>query len=237
MSGIQIYTSSPINPSKASGATPQTASTSSSAGGSATATGTTTATYPPTWPPAAAFPGPTSYAQQDSPLQPTPTTTTTASDAPPPPQPGAFPTARNAAPPLNVSEKYQPAPASQPMPQPYPHQMAIPPPNTGFGTNPPASTTSVATTASTPYPVPIPTRHGAPRQSFEHPPGYQQNTYASELTSDQRRAQDAHNDSTGLGGDSESAGGIFNTAKQWVSIAGNKISETESEIWRRINKE
>jgi hypothetical protein len=30
---------------------------------------------------------------------------------------------------------------------------------------------------------------------------------------------------------------VWNAAKQWVSAAGDKISETEAEIWKRINKE
>jgi hypothetical protein len=68
------------------------------------------------------------------------------------------------------------------------------------------------------------------------------NTYAAEIsTADQRQAQDATNSSASgdgfekIGGiDSES---VWNTAKHWANVAGDKLSQTEAEIWRRINKE
>lgn len=124
--------------------------------------------------------------------------------------------------------------------------MSIPPPTSAFGAQPPTSSTSSSTKASSAYPAPIPAaEYGAPRGSLEHPPGYQQNSHASELSSDQRRAQDtANNSSGGLGGygNSEKGSGIdtegmWNAASKWVTAAGNKLSETEQEIWRRINKE
>lgn len=241
MSGIPVYTASPINPSKAFGVTPQTSNINSNPGGPATTPATTTATatspYPPAQLQAAAFPGPTRSAQQQyAPLNPTSATKTTA-DGPPPPQPGAFPVARNAVPPPpKVGEKYEPTnpPLSQSMPQPY---QTSTPPYTAFRGQPVASTTTTASIPRGLYPVPIAAEYGAPRQSFEHPPGYQQDAYAS----DQRRAQDADNSSS-LGGLSESVGGInteniWNATKQWASTAGKKISETEAEIWRRISKE
>lgn len=122
--------------------------------------------------------------------------------------------------------------------------MAIPPPTSAYGAQPPTSSTSTSTTASSTYPAPLPNAdYGAPRRSLEHPPGYQQNLYASELSSDQRRAQDAANNSSGgLGGygGSEKGGidaeSMWNTASKWVTAAGNKLSETEEEIWRRINR-
>lgn len=246
MSGIPVYISSPINvASKASGVTPQTSSTSSNPGTPTTATASTPS-YPPAQPGAAPVPAPTGSAQRYAPLQPTPTTKTD-SDGPPPPQPGAFPVPLSTGipPPPKAGETYQPPSAPQPpqsIPQPYPPQMAYSSPNPAFGSQPPASSTSSTTTASSTYPVAIPAgEYDAPRRSLEHPPGYQQNTYASELTSDQRRAQDSSN-STGLGNATASVGGIdtesiWNTAKQWASTAGKKISETEEEVWRRINKQ
>jgi len=246
MSGIPVYTTSPITTgSKASGITPQTSSTNPNPG-APTATATrSTSSYTPAQPGAAPVPGPTASAQRYTPLQPTPTVKTD-SDGPPPPQPGAFPVPLNTGipPPPKIGEKYQSQnpPPPQPAQQPYPPQMSIPPPNTAFGAQPPASSTGATTTSSSRYPVAIPAvEYGASRQSLEHPPGYHQNTNASELTSDQRRAQGANN-STGLGGTSENVGdidaeSIWNTAKQWASTAGSKISETEAEIWRRINKQ
>jgi hypothetical protein len=246
MSGIPVYTASPINPSRASGVIPQTSNINSNPGGPATASATTTATttspYPSAQPQAAAFPGPTSSAQkQYAPPNPTPTTKT-ASDGPPPPQPGAFPVARNAVPPPpKVGEKYEPTNPTLPQSMPKPYQTSLPPPNTAFRAQPVASTTATASTPYGSYPVPIAAEYGTPRQSLEHPPGYQQDSYASELTSDQRRALDANNSSS-LGGTSESVGSInteniWNTTKQWASTAGRKMSETEAEIWRRISKD
>jgi hypothetical protein len=82
---------------------------------------------------------------------------------------------------------------------------------------------------------------------LEHPPGYQQNVYASELTAEQKRVREANNTTSlrALGGgheDSEKIGGIdaegvWNAAKKWAQSAGEKISEAEAEVWRRINKE
>jgi len=246
MSGIPVYTSSPISAgAKAPGITPQTLSTSSNPGPPTTTSAANTS-YPPAQPGAAPVPAPTWSAQRYIPVQPTPTIKTNL-DGPPPPQPGAFPVSLNKGIPslASAGEKYQPLSApsqSQSMPQPYPPQMSIPPPTSAYGSKPPTSAAS--TTIGTPSTYPVPTsggEYGAPRRSLEHPPGYQQNTYASEFTNDQRRAQ-ASNSSTGLGGVSENVGGIdteniWNTAKQWVSTAGSKIAETEAEVWRKINKQ
>jgi hypothetical protein len=176
-------------------------------------------------------------------VQPTPTTKTD-DDGPPAPQPGAVPTPlskSNVPPPPKAGETYHP-PAPTSISQPYPPQMSIPPPTSAYGAQPPTSSTSTSTTGSSAYPAPFQNvDYGAPRRSLEHPPGYQQNSYASELSSDQRRAQDAANNSAGGYGGSEKGGidteGMWNTASKWVTAAGNKLSETEQEIWRRINKE
>jgi hypothetical protein len=31
--------------------------------------------------------------------------------------------------------------------------------------------------------------------------------------------------------------GVWNTAKAWASTAGKKLSEVESEVWKRVNGE
>lgn len=259
MSGIPVYTQSPINAaSKASGVTPQTAAPQADVSPVApnpnpvpsTTTTTTTPTYPPARPGAAAFPAPTgTAAQRYAPVQPTKTTSSVA-DGPPPPQPGALPNSlnRHIPPPPKAGETFRPEQTSTPQPrtsQPYPPQMGISPPTAAFGGLPPSSSTSTSNTASSSYPVQIPsTEYGGPRKSLEHPPGYHQNVYASEQTSEQRRAQEAINASSALGTrqstekastmESES---IWNTAKKWTQQAGEKLSEAEAEVWRKINKE
>ena len=253
MSGIPIYTTSPINASKASGTSPQTATPgrettplAPNPAPASTTVASSTSSYPPAKPGAAA-PAPTGAAQRYAPVQPTPTTKTD-NQGPPAPQPGAVPTPlsrSNILPPPKAGDTYHP-PAPSSMPQPFPPQMSIQLPASAYGAQPPTSSTSTSTAPGSAYPAPTSNAdYGAPRRSLEHPPGYQQNSYASELSNDQRRAQDAANNSSGgLGGygGSENGSGIdtesmWNTASKWVTAAGNKLSETEQEIWRRINKE
>ena len=248
MSGIPIYTQSPINASKAPGATLQTATSFAPNPAPATTTASSTPSYPPAQPGAAA-PAPTAAAQRYAPMQPTPTTKTD-NESPPAPQPGAVPTPPSRStvpPPPKVGETYQP-PNPFSMPRPYPPQMSIPPPTSAYGAQPPTSSTRTANAPSSAYPAPIQGDYEATRRSLEHPLGYQQNSYASEPSSDQRQGQDAANTSSNLGGlggygSSEKGSGgldaesVWNTAKTWVTAAGEKISETEQEIWRRINRE
>ena len=116
--------------------------------------------------------------------------------------------------------------------------MSIPPPSAGLI----SSSTSTSTTASHAYLVPVSSlENGAPRKTLEHPPGYQQNSYASELTPDQRRVQDAAASDMGGYNSSEKANGtsdgFWNAAKGWMETAGEKLQKGEKEIWRRINKE
>ncbi|KAH8663513.1 hypothetical protein BGZ60DRAFT_432665 [Tricladium varicosporioides] len=261
MSGIPVYTQSPINAaSKPTAVTPQTAAPISQTqdpsygpkSTEATTTLTSTSTYPSAQPGTSAFPTPTrSASQRYAPLQPTPTTQGN-NEGPPLPQPGAVPTPlsrSNLPPPPKVGEKYQPAAAIQSansIPQPYPPQMLIPPPMTGtFGGQPPASSTSTSNTPSSAYPVQLPSSDdGSQRRSLEHPPGYQQNAYASELTSDQRRAQEAANNASGYGFrdstkmvDGMDSDSVWSTAKRWAQDAGAKIADAEAEVWRKINKE
>ncbi|TVY22828.1 hypothetical protein LHYA1_G008618 [Lachnellula hyalina] len=255
MSGIPIYTQSPLNaPSKASGVTPQTAAPNVEASPvapqyvPATTTSIPTSSYPPARPGAAAFPAPTgTAAQRYAPLQPTKTTSSEA-ERPPPPQPGAapIPSSRNVPPPKD-GETFRPEQTSAPQPptsRPLPSQMSIPPPSSAFGGPPPTSSTATSNTPSSSYPVQIPsTESGGPRRSLEHPPGYHQNVYASDQTSEQRRAQETINASSALGGRESTenfgamdSGSIWNTAKKWTQQAGEKISEAEAEVWRKINK-
>lgn len=258
MSGIPVYTQSPINPAKAAAVTPQTAAPQTQtmplapnqAPATTTALPSTTSSYPSARPGATA-PTPTSAAQRYAPVQPTPTTQTE-QYSPPAPQPGAVPTPMNSfenilPPPPKAGASFQAYQAPQtsatpPISQPYPPQMSYPPPTNPLSGQPSSSSTSTTTAPSAAYPVPLPNEgYGAPRQSLEHPPGYHQNVYASELTSDQRRAQDANNTPSGLGGygSSEGTGELdyWETAKKWASSAGEKLSEGEKEVWRRINKE
>ncbi|KAK2630250.1 hypothetical protein QTJ16_001070 [Diplocarpon rosae] len=239
MSGIPVYTSSPIKASKTAGpqslplAPNPTATKSSSR-------------YPPARPGAPAIPAPTADAQHYAPLQPTPTSKTE-DKGPPAPQPGALPIPKTVVPPPpKAGEPYQPQPTTAPAQQTYPPQMAFIPPIVSSGYQPTKSSTSIGNAASGPYPVSLPQAADDPRRgSLEHPPGYHQNVYASELTSDQRRAQEAEeaNNSSGFGiPDSGGAGGfdsegVWNTAKKWAQQAGDKISATERDVWRKINKE
>ncbi len=251
MSGIPIYSQSPINAAKPSGVTPQTAtpqaqSRSQNPGPATTTTTTTTTTstptpnYPPAQPSAVSYPGPTAAPRvaQAPLLQPTPTTRVD-DEGPPPPQPGSLPMPLNRKsipPPYKAGERYRPqetAPVLAPGKE-QPYQMAFPPPTHGI--QPLRSSKSTTTTASASYPVAIPSE---PRRSLEHPVGYQQNVYASELTSDQRRAQEANMSQIGAHANSENLEDVdfLNTAKKWAQQAGEKISEAEAEVWRRINKE
>ncbi len=240
MSGIPIYTKSPINTLEAPGVTLQTAEPQAQTSPlapdpapTATTTFASASTYTRARPGAVAFPGPTAAAQRYAPhTQPTPTTQKGDED-PPSPQPGGVPAAplsRNEIPPPKAGETHR---------QPYPPQMGIPPPTISYGRQHLSSSTSTTPIASASYPVAIPSAK-LPRRSLEHPPGYQQNTYASEPTSDQRRAQEANISGMGAPQDAlEDVGGMnfLNTAKKWAQHAGEKLSEVEAEVWRKINKE
>jgi len=244
MSGIPVYTHAAKAPEATS--QPQATQVESTAPRSTAPTATTassTSTYPQARP-GASIPEPTPAPQYAPILQPTPTTKYDA--GPPAPQPGAVPIAPGHLPQPPKGSHQSPqrtaAPIASTQPQPYPPQMSIPPPTSASGAQPPSSSTSTTATASSSYPVNIPGA-GAPRQSLEHPPGYQQNVFASDLPSEHHRVQDAANRSnlggydsseTGIGIDGEK---IWNTVKKYAQTAGEKISDAESEVWRRINKE
>ncbi|KAF8864139.1 hypothetical protein BDZ45DRAFT_54591 [Acephala macrosclerotiorum] len=250
MTGIPVYTQ--VNATKASGTTPQTTAPQPQTASSpnpapSTTTASPTSSYPPARPGAAAVPAPTGAAQRYAPIQPTPTTKTD-TDSPAAPQPGAMPTPLGSSsipPPPKVGQTYHPpqqtAAPTQPIAQPYPPQMSIPPPTSAYGAQMPHSSTTTTTAPLGSYPASIP-EAGAQRRSLEHPPGYQQNQYASEMTSDQRRAHEAANYSSTSQENKETIAGIdtesvWNTARSWLGQAGEKISAAEAEVWRKINKE
>lgn len=250
MTGIPVYTQ--VNATKASGTTPQTTAAQPQTASCpnpapSTTAAPSTSSYPPAHPGAGAVPAPTAAAQRYAPVQPTPTTKTD-TDSPAAPRPGPVPTPLGSSsipPPPKVGETYHPPQQTvapiQPLAQLYPPQMSIPPPTSAYGVQLPHSSTTTTTTPLGSYPASIP-EAGAQRCSLEHPPGYQQNQYASEMTSDQRRAHEAANYSftsqenkeTIAGVDTES---VWNTAKSWLGQAGEKISAAEAEAWRKINRE
>ncbi|KAF7901896.1 uncharacterized protein EAF01_007194 [Botrytis porri] len=138
----------------------------------------------------------------------------------------------------------------------YPPQMMIPPPSV---TSAPFSTTMTmdANTAAqasgsygTMHPQPVSVGDAYARRTqqenqgygqrrsveyLEHPPGYVQNAYAAELSSDQRRAMDVNERRENASAGEEE--GIWESAKRWAGSAGSKLSEGEKEVWRRINGE
>lgn len=225
MTGVPIYTESPITPAKPSGVTPQTAinknQTPTAATKSASGIASSNLNYPPPQP------GPVA-------TLPTPTQAPKSHYEPPPPQPGAFPSASSAAitakpslpPPPRVGEVPKPPEYYAPHHSPpktltqrrqYPPQMMLSMTEPSKG-QPPSSTTSTATytpafTPSTSLPTterlqPTPTsplpgnNHGNGQLgagsgvSLDHPPGYIQNPYASNDTlPDHRFATEQTNNS------------------------------------------
>ncbi|KAK0113157.1 hypothetical protein ONS95_014856 [Cadophora gregata] len=256
MSGIPVYTSSPIKASKPTATTPQTVNPEALHSplvpnpASATTTASVSSTScPPARTDMKAFPTPTSAAQPlYAPIRPTPTAKT--DSEPPAPQPGAIPTPFEKSavpPPPKLGENYHPQQTEAPAPSStysYPPQMAYSPPTTTYDPQTSSSSTSAANIPSVPCPVAIPPGESL-RRSLEHPPGYHQNVYTSELTSDQRRAQQTEQATnfSGMGTrDTGNAGGydpegVWNAAKKWAQTAGEKISVAEAEMWKKINKE
>lgn len=239
MSGIPVYTSSPIRAPQTATPESQRQAPGPNDAGVTTASTTSTSAYPPARP-GASVPEPTGApaagtAHSNEPLHATPTTKL---DGPAPPQPGAVPVppnrnASNLPPPPKAGETYRPP---QPQPLPYPAQMTIPPPEQGFRAQPTTTSTTQSQPSSS-YPVPL-SAATSTHQSLEHPPGYHQDVYASELTNSQRLAVEAMNASDPVGsGNVDDDESIWNAAKKWAQTAGTKLSEAEQEVWRRINKE
>ncbi|KAI0007808.1 hypothetical protein F4779DRAFT_487143 [Xylariaceae sp. FL0662B] len=242
MAPIPVYTNSPISAEKPSGVTPQTAPVGdqpSSISKPTTSTSSPTSShqsfYPPAQPGAApSLPTPTTAAQAYSPSDPSPTQTLS-HDSPPPPQPGAVPVPFGRArtdipPPPKVGEKYRPpqqTPAPQPVAMPYPHQMSVPVPTAAYPSQ--QSGTSVAQLPSSAY--------GSHRlvnpEGLDHPPGYHQNTNASELDRYQRSAVQQSD----FGARPDDSDGVWGAAKKWAQHTGERLAAAESEVWKKINKE
>merc|ERR1712080_690686 len=125
------------------------------------------------------------------------------------------------------------APRAQPMPQ----QLNIPPPTTtGLATH---STAAASPTSPTRRPVTLPmgpvspTMHSRLQSISSHPPGYQQNPYAAEMTSAQRASLEAaeaaergrrsgrNSISEWIAGEDDGFGSpTTSTAKAWDAVTG-----------------
>ena len=269
MSGIQVHTSDPISPAKATKATaitPQTAypHTQATPYQPAAPTSAASSSYPSAQPgqtvptPTQTIAPPTNYGPADPqpgavPVLPPPTTTAKAT-LPPPPKAGEKPQ-----PPSDYTPNPQVVPS---LPQPYPSQMSQPPLNKTFnnGAIPPHSTTSTATTLSyqpSKSPTTLPSSgdsSAAARASLEHPEGYVQNQYATEMTAEQRLAmmqQEPGNESSNLpdpvlgyvpnrarsesSASAVTGGDIWEGAKKYLGQVGEKVGEVEGKTWDWIN--
>lgn len=266
MSGVPIHTGSPISSAKARGSTPEGGSTPSIPASTTVITASNTLGYPSARPGAGA-PAPT----------PTRSQATAVHHGPPPPQPGATPissstpvNAKPSLPPppkvgemLRSPEYYSPAqatPTKSVQSQPYLQQMTLPSPVASNG-QPPASTTSTTFQPSfgsahslsfpqRPTPVNLSSVSGGGRDgaSLEHPPGYVQNPYASDLTPDQRYATEQASQSGGsqaLGynerRETSNAGfedeeGVWGMAKKWAKGASDTVGGYVNEMNEKISK-
>lgn len=289
MPPVQLHLDDPVAPQHPQGVTPQTAaadpaSAAAPANNQATTTSAAAPAYPSAQPGQAAVPAPTSYAPPTSQPAPTRTSQFSQDGSPPPPQPGAVPAPSSSIPPPPKAGE-SPAATATAKPQGTPftgalNQMHIPPP----------PQTNLAPTHSTTVPAPgagfaspsggggpttlnlgpvttAPTsaaQDGSGRRSSEHPPGYQQNVYAQEMTPAQRASLEGEQRREGFaaqlggafggnagprdgglgggmmggnagGGVGGDGEGVWGAAKSWLGAAGSKLAETEEEVWRRIN--
>ncbi|KAH8673744.1 hypothetical protein BX600DRAFT_508983 [Xylariales sp. PMI_506] len=229
MPPIPTYSNSPVA-AKGAGTTPQTEAQSSPeqpASAAAAATATTPAKT-------LARPGAAPFLPAVTPTSRISATyippTATAGNEPPPPEPGAFPLPSSARshlpPPPKVGEKFIPpeatsGPESGSMP--YPRQMGIPPPTATY----PAQYHGMSITAVST------SEHGG--EGLEHPPGYHQDTHASELDRFQRSAMERRE--YDFQSPPEEGEGIWDTAKKWAQSTGEKLAAAETEVWKRINKD
>lgn len=263
MASIQIHTQDPISPAKANDVKIQAGRDERPS--QVPAKTTAAVTY------ASARPGPT---------VPTPTSPVTVRSGPPAPQPGAFPvskspmtTAKPSLPPPpkagerpQPSREYTPGPTmpAQAQAQPIASQSSQLSSTSGPNGFPPQSLTLDTSsspaypTSSSPAGMPQSTEMSA-RASLEHPPGYHQNPYASDLTPDQRFAtelQEKENRSDGLPSlgyndnarrransivdDDES---VWDAAKKWGTEGmkwgregGKYLGELHEQVWESIGR-
>ena len=254
-SSIQIHSEDPINAAKASAITPRTAYDSNAGIPSqpAKATKMTPYAYPPAQP-GAAVPTPTRTIPQSFGSGP-PAPQPGAAPMPPPPattaQPSLLPPPKAGEQPLSP-EHYAPVQSTPAQPQPYPPQMSQPTVDGPFNGIPPGSTTSTSTrpffnpsaqpsnvSSSTDMPV---------RASLEHPPGYVQNPFASDMTPDQRfvaeQQQENGSDTLPSLGYVDNPKGprpgleddetVWGTARKWMKDKGDKASRIGDEVWDKF---
>jgi hypothetical protein len=250
---VTVYTSSPINAAKASGPTPQTAHSGGSGNSVQTSTAATTTSavsqggYP------AAQPGarPSLPVQTGAPeaasnfAAPTPTQALTGSD-PPAPQPGAVPVPPRAAskspipPPPKAGETLGRG-AGGATASAMPPQMSYPVPgNSPYAPERGSFTSTALGPQNGAAPIPRSLQESGPDGNLSHPPGYQQDTHASELSSYQRAAHEAAVSQPATSFDQRGGfedEGLWSTAKKWVSAAGDGLAAAENEVWKRINKD
>ncbi|EME49359.1 hypothetical protein DOTSEDRAFT_68213 [Dothistroma septosporum NZE10] len=249
MPPIQVHIDDPITPKKAEGMTPRTSEAATPPSAAEASTTQARSQYPAARPGAAAVPAATPYAPQPGP-QPTPTRIihSSSNDAPPPPQPGEAPVPFGTSTPVTATLLPPPPKAGEPMPvTTMPAQMGVSSPQHNYKPTHSTSTYSPLGRAGGPttvnfgaVPAPTPTIVGS------HPPGYHQNVDAQEMSSAQRASLDAEQrrgsfaPGLGMGGNDSndfSAGSVWNTMKTYANFAGNKLAETEKEVWKRINKD
>lgn len=258
MSGVQLHSEDPISPEKAS--SPRTAYNSNVENPSQPAK--TTAPSPYAYPPAqpgAAAPTATSTVPQSSnygppapqpggvPVPPPPTITAQAS-LPPPPKAG-----EKVLPP----EHYAPVHSTAVQPQAYPSQMSQPRVDRPPRGVPPGSTTSTSSTTPSFDPSVQPSNVSPPtdtpvRASLEHPPGYVQNPFASDMTPDQRFAaeqrQENRSDALPSLGYVDNAKGrratgledeetVWGTAVKWAKETGERASKLGEQVWDKLGGE
>lgn len=243
---IQIHTADPINPN--------TSSIATSNAGNPSQLAESTAPSPDVYPPAqpgAAAPTPTSTAPQSSshgppapqpgviPV-PLPATTTAQPSLPPPPKAGEKPLS---------PEHYAPVHYTPAQPQPYPSQMSHPTVDSPIKGVPTGSTTTTITQPSfgpSSQPNNVSSSTDMPiRGSLEHPPGYVQDPFASDMTPDQRftAEQQQGNGSdmvpslgyiddpkaTRPGAEDEKT--VWGTAKEWAIERGGQAKE----VWDKFS--
>ena len=258
MSGVKLHLQDPINPAKAGGITPRT-QRSLDGGASQHMPSTTNASsrgYPTTRPEAA---------------QPAlPSATASTSNSPPPLQPAAISVTQppmttakpSIPPPPKANEKQQPDTSEATAyslfakPQPYPPQMSQPPLNHAPNGLPAASTTSTTTvpsfqSATAPTNLLV-SAESSTQQCHEHPPGYVQNPYASEMTPDQRlvteqqeiQARSKMLPSLGYSDNSkqQSKGefaddhSVIEAALEWGKQKGKQLSDMHDKMWDNIGR-
>lgn len=246
MSGIQLHSEDPISPEKAS--TPHNSNVENPSQ-PAQNTAPSPYAYPPAQPGAAAptatrtIPpssgeGPPAPQPGGVPVPPPPTITAPAS-LPPPPKAG-----EKALPP----EHYAPVHSTSVPPQPYPSQLSQPRVDAPLKGVPAGSTTSASTRPSfNPSVRPSNSTDTPVRASLEHPPGYVQNPFASDMTPDQRFAAEQEHenrsDTSPPLGYTDNAQGrkpsleddetVWGTAVKWAKETG----EQASKVWDKLGGE